>query len=60
MKEDKAVDYKSMYYYLAGRTATAVEALEACTNALAEISEKLKSSQRIAEEMFMNGGETSD
>ena len=57
-------DYKSMYYYLAGRTATAVEVLEATTevlkastNAFADITEKLKSSQQITEEMFLSGGE---
>ena len=35
-------DYKAMYYHLAGRMATAVDALEATTKALVEITEKLK------------------
>ena len=35
-------DYKAMYYHLAGRMATAMDVLEATTNALAEITEKLK------------------
>lgn len=34
-------DYKVMYYHLAGRMATAVNALEATTNALVDITEKL-------------------
>lgn len=46
-------DYKAMYYYLAGRMATAVEALEATTNALVEITEKLKAAQQVTEEMFI-------
>lgn len=51
-------DYKAMYYYLAGRMATAVEALDATTNALVEITEKMKDAQRNTEEMFMNSEET--
>ena len=35
-------DYKAMYYHLAGRMATAIDALEATTNALVDITEKLK------------------
>ena len=31
-------DYKAMYYHLAGRMATAMDALEATTNALVDIS----------------------
>ena len=64
-------DYKSMYYHLAGRTATAVDVLEATTNmmeanakammasveALADLKEKLKLAQQATEEMFMNGDE---
>lgn len=50
-------DYKAMYYYLAGRMATAVEALEATTNALVEITEKLKAAQQVTEEMFINASE---
>lgn len=45
-------DYKAMYYHLAGRMATAVDALEATTNALVEITEKLKLAQQTTEEMF--------
>jgi len=62
-------DYKSMYYHLAGRTATAVDVLEATTNimeanakammasveALADLKEKLKLAQQMTEDMFMNG-----
>lgn len=50
-------DYKAMYYYLAGRMATAVEALEATTNALVEITEKLKAAQQVTEDMFINASE---
>jgi hypothetical protein len=50
-------DYKAMYYYLAGRMATAVEALDATTGALVEITEKMKDAQRATEEMFMNSEE---
>ena len=39
-------DYKAMYYHLAGRMATALDALEATTNALVEITEKLKLAQQ--------------
>lgn len=51
------VDYKAMYYHLAGRMATAVEVLEATTNALADITEKLKLAQKTTEEMFLSGSE---
>ena len=51
-------DYKAMYYYLAGRMATAVETLDATTGALVEITEKIKDAQRSTEEMFMNSEET--
>ena len=61
-------DYKSMYYYLAGRTATAVDVLEATTNimeanakammasieALSDLKEKLKLAQQATEDMFIN------
>lgn len=50
-------DYKAMYYYLAGRMATAVEALEATTNALVEITEKLKAAQQVTDDMFINASE---
>ena len=48
------VDYKAMYYHLAGRMATTIEALEATTGALVEITEKLKLAQQTTEEMFIN------
>lgn len=51
-------DYKAMYYYLAGRMATAVDALDATTSALVEITEKMKSAKRDTEDMFMNSEET--
>ncbi|MEG1447805.1 MAG: hypothetical protein RSC41_00580 [Oscillospiraceae bacterium] len=38
--------------------ATAVEALDATTGALVEITEKMKDAQRNTEEMFMNSEET--
>jgi len=47
-------DYKAMYYHLAGRMATAVEALEATTGALVIITEKLKLAQQTTEDMFIN------
>lgn len=47
-------DYKAMYYHLAGRMATAIDALEATTNALVEITEKLKLAQQATEEMFIS------
>ena len=50
-------DYKAMYYHLAGRMATAVEVLEATTNALADITEKLKLAQQATEEMFIGSSE---
>lgn len=50
-------DYKAMYYYLAGRMATAIEALDATTGALVQITEKMKESQQVTEEMFMNSEE---
>ena len=46
-------DYKAMYYHLAGRMATAIEALEATTGALVVITEKLKAAQQSTEEMFI-------
>lgn len=48
-------DYKAMYYHLAGRMATAIDALEATTNALVDITEKLKLAQQTTEEMFISG-----
>jgi hypothetical protein len=50
----KMADYKAMYYHLAGRMATAIEALEATTGALVVITEKLKMSQQVTEDMFIN------
>ncbi len=47
-------DYKAMYYHLAGRMATAIDALEATTNALVEITEKLKRAQQTTEEIFLS------
>ena len=47
-------DYKAMYYHLAGRMATAVDALGATTNALVDITEKLKLAQQTTEEMFIS------
>ena len=47
-------DYKAMYYHLAGRMATAVDALEATANALVDITEKLKLAQQSTEEMFIS------
>ncbi len=50
-------DYKAMYYHLAGRMATAIDALEATTNALSNITEKLKLAQQTTEEMFTSGSD---
>ena len=50
-------DYKAMYYHLAGRMATAVEALEATTGALVVITEKLKQAQQTTEDMFLGDAE---
>ncbi len=50
-------DYKAMYYHLAGRMATAIDALEATTNTLSEITEKLKLAQQTTEEMFTSGSD---
>ena len=47
-------DYKAMYYHLAGRMATAVGALEATTNALVAITEKMKLAQQTTGEMFIS------
>lgn len=47
-------DYKAMYYHLAGRMATAIDTLEATTNALVDITEKLKLAQQTTEEMFIS------
>ena len=43
-----------MYYHLAGRMATTIDALEATTNALVDITEKLKLAQQSTEEMFIS------
>ena len=50
-------DYQAMYYHLAGRMATAVDALEATTKALVEITEKLKLAQQTTEEMFVSASD---
>ena len=47
-------DYKAMYYHLAGRMATAIDALEATTHALVDITERLKLAQQTTEEMFIS------
>jgi len=61
-------DYKAMYYHLAGRTATALDVLEATTNmmeanakammasveSLVNLKEKLKLAQQDTEDMFIN------
>ena len=47
-------DYKAMYYHLAGRMTTAIDALEATTHALVDITEKLKLAQQTTEEMFIS------
>lgn len=47
-------NYEAMYYHLAGRMATAVEALEATTGALVTITQKLKLAQQATEDMFIN------
>lgn len=53
-------DYKAMYYHLAGRMATAIEALEATTGALVVITEKLKLAQQKTEDMFITCDENDD
>ena len=53
-------DYKAMYYHLAGRMATAIDALEATTNALVEITEKLKLAQQTTEEMFIESSDDNE
>lgn len=50
-------DYKAMYYHLAGRMATAIEALDATTGALVVITEKLKLAQQTTEDMFIGRNE---
>lgn len=50
-------DYKAMYYHLAGRMATAIDALEATTHALVDITEKLKLAQQTTEEMFISASD---
>ncbi len=49
-----------MYYHLAGRMATAIDALEATTNALVDITEKLKLAQQTTEEMFLSKPDDED
>ena len=46
-------DYKAMYYHLAGRMATTIDALDATTNALVDITAKLKLAQQTTEELFI-------
>ena len=50
-------DYKAMYYHLAGRMATAIEALDATTGALVVITEKLKLAQQATEDLFIHSDE---
>ncbi len=50
-------DYKAMYYHLAGRMATAIDALDATTKALNDITEKLKLAQQTTEEMFIGSAD---
>lgn len=50
-------DYKAMYYHLAGRMATAIDALEATTKALVDITEKLKLAQQTTEEIFISNSD---
>ncbi|MDR3311183.1 MAG: hypothetical protein LBS90_07540 [Oscillospiraceae bacterium] len=64
-------DFKSMYYHLAGRTATAIDVLEATTSimeanaksmmasveSLVNLKEKLKLAQQETENMFISGDE---
>ena len=54
MPDSKAPDYKAMYYHMAGRMATAIDALEETAGALVVITEKLKLAQQATEDMFMN------
>ena len=49
---DKKVDYKSMYYHLAGQITGTIEALEA-------ITEKLKITQLKTEDIFLESGDDS-
>lgn len=42
---------------MAGRMATAVDALEATTNALVDITEKLKLAQQTTEEMILSSSD---
>jgi hypothetical protein len=67
-------DFKSMYYHLAGRTATAVDVLEAATSvmeanakammisveSLVNLKEKLKLAQQDTEDMFSSDKDDSD
>lgn len=53
-------DYKAMYYHLAGRMATAIEALDATTGALVTITEKLKLAQQATEDMLISSVDDDD
>ncbi len=53
-------DYKAMYYHLAGRMATAMDVLGATTNALVDITEKLKLAQQTTEELFIDNPDDSE
>ncbi|MDR1735876.1 MAG: hypothetical protein LBR85_03285 [Oscillospiraceae bacterium] len=60
-------DYKTMYYHMAGRMsvaidtmAVAVEALEATTKSLANLTDKLKKSLLVTEDMFISESESGE
>lgn len=53
-------DYKSMYYHLAGQASIAVETLEATTQALLKITERLKKAQQATEAIFIMGGDENE
>ena len=60
-------DYKSMYYHLAGRMATAVEVLgtttemlHATSRALSNLKDKLELAQQATEDMFIGNDNDED
>ncbi len=50
------LDYKAMYYHLAGQMSIAIEALEG----LVAITEKLKKAQQTMEDMFVDSDDNDD
>ena len=61
------VDYKAMYYHLAGRMATTIEVLgtttevlKATAGALADLKEKLELAQQTTEDMFISSEDEDD